>query len=170
MGFWTTSDDQNATDTGKSFEVGGGNMEPIPASTQLRAMIDDAKWDERNDEEYINLRWTVLEPEAYKNRKVFQKVRVLDSDEKKADKAKRMLAAIDANCGGKLAKSDDMPQDMDLQSALCNTPMLIQVQVWEMEGSDGIYRTGNWVNQVGNNEKPKPEPTGSDDTDDDIPF
>ena len=34
--------------------------------------------------------------------------------DKQGDKAKQMLAAIDANCGGKLAKLRDTPQDEDL--------------------------------------------------------
>lgn len=177
MSFWQTSDNENAAqNTGNEFETGGGNIEPIPASTRLKAMIDDAKWDSFQGDEFINLRWTVLAPESYNNRKVFQKVRVLDQDTKKADKAKRMLAAIDANAGGQLAKKQDVPSDMDLASALMNKPMMIEVQVWEMTGDDGQKRSGNWVSKVapansssGTEQHVNSAPS-SEKEDDDIPF
>jgi hypothetical protein len=70
-------------------------------------------------------------------------VRVFDPDTKKSDKAKKMLAAIDANCGGKLAQSDESPNDTAMAKALLNKPMLIKVMVWDLEG-----RTGNWVASV----------------------
>lgn len=173
MSFWQTSDNENATATGNEFETGGGNIEPIPAGTRLKAMIDDAKWDEFQGDEFINLRWTVLAPDSYHNRKVFQKVRVLDKETKKADKAKRMLAAIDANCGGQLAKKEDAPGDMDLASALMNKPMMIEVQVWNMTGNDGQERSGNWVSRVApaNGSEQKQSATKpSSGSDDDIPF
>jgi len=54
-----------------------------------------------------------------------------------------MLAAIDANCGGKLAQSDEAPNDTAMAKALLNKPMLIKVMVWDLDG-----RTGNWVASV----------------------
>jgi hypothetical protein len=173
MSFWNTSDQDNAAKTGADYNMGGGDMEPIPANTRLKAMIEEAHWDERNGEQYINLRWTVLEPETYKNRKVFQKLRVMDQKPEKADKAKRMLAAIDANAGGQLAQQDQAPTDMNLANALINKPMLIEVQVWELVGDDNQTRTGNWVSRVSSasqaqtQQAPAREP-GSDD--DNIPF
>jgi len=176
MSFWKTSDNDNAATTGSEFETGGGNMEPIAAGTQLKAMIDDAKWDNFQDDDFISLRWTVLAPDDYKNRKVFQKVRVLDDDAKKADKAKRMLAAVDANCGGKLAQNDRIPSDAELQQALLNRPMVIEVQVWEFTGDDGQNRSGNWVNKVAPSGKTEPAPaqpqqaSSTEGSNDDIPL
>lgn len=153
--------------TGNDFELGGGN-DPIPHNTRCNAMIDEVKWDDYQGERYISLRWTVLEPSDYKNRKVFQKLKVLDGQ--KGDKAKRMLAAIDANAGGSIVALGREPTDQDLMSLL-NRPMLIQVMVWEMTGDDGQKRTGNWINKVsasGIVENPAPVQATNDD--DEIPF
>ena len=54
-----------------------------------------------------------------------------------------MLAAIDANCGGKLMASGEEPTDTSLAKALLNKPMHIKVMVWEMDD-----RKGNWVSAV----------------------
>ncbi len=125
MSFFNLSDNEDATQTGATFETGGGAIEPIPNNTNLLAVIDEAKWDFTNEgEQYISLRWAVLSPQGYANRKVFHKVRVLSGDPKQADKAKRMLAAIDANAGGKLAAAAVQPTDQSLQ-VLLNKPMVI---------------------------------------------
>ena len=50
----------------------------------------------------------------------------------KGDKAKQMLMAIDANCGGKLARLNDAPEDHDLMTALIGKPMAAKVQVWRL--------------------------------------
>lgn len=144
MSFW--NDEQR--NVGKSFESGGGDFEPIPANTGVKAAIKQAGWAEYQGDRYINIQWQVLAPEVYKNRVVFQKIRVLDDDTAKADRAKRMLAAIDANAGGKLVQLDRAPDDSDLALALTGKMMAIKLQVWEMQGSDGQDRKGNWVSAV----------------------
>lgn len=147
MSFFNLSDGNNAAATDGTFETSGGNMEPIPANTQLLAVVDEAKWDEYQGDDYISLRWTIMAPEEHKNRKIFQKVRV--NDPKKGDNAKRMLAAIDKNAGGKLAASGAMPTDESLTMALCHKPMVIRVQVWNMTKEDtGEKMSGNWIDKV----------------------
>jgi len=141
MSFWDLSDGNKAESNG-SMDM-GGNMEPIPNGTELLALIDEAKLDSYEDDTYVSLRWTVQAPEQYKNRKIFQKVRVFDADATKADKAKRMLMAIDHNCGGKLAESGEAPGDHNLAAALCAKPMMIKVQIWEIND-----KSGNWVSSV----------------------
>lgn len=148
MSFWNLSEENEKITTDGSFDAGGGNMEPIPSNTQVKAAIDEAKWDSYDGEEYISLRWSVLAPEEYKNRKVFQKVRVLDSESKKKDKALRMLAAIASNAGGGLLKVEGQPNDADLQKNLLMKPMAITLQVWEIEKDDGSIMNGNWIQQV----------------------
>ena len=140
--FWTTSDNNAITTTGE-FTSGGGTIENIPDNTTCLAMIDEAGLAEYQGDEYISLRWVIAEPAIYKGRKVFQKVRVFDVNTKKADKAKKMLMAIDANCSGKLATSDKAPDDISLAKALLHKPMLIKVMAWEIND-----RTGNWVASV----------------------
>ena len=141
------------------FDVGGG-MELIPSGTRLKAIIENAEWSEWEGERYINIRWSALEPETYKGRKIFQKIKVLNEDGKKADKAKRMLAAIDANAGGGLVQLGREPTDEDLQMYLLNKIMLIQVQVWEMGD-----KKGNWINKVSGEDLPVVQ-----DGDEQIPF
>jgi len=167
MSFWTT---EALASTG-SIETGGGDIEPIPAKTQVKAAIDEAKWDTTfSGDEIISLRWTVLAPAEYKNRKVFQKVRVNDIDTAKAEKAKKMLGAIAVNAGGGLLKLASAPTDADLQKHLLNTPMALLLQVWKIKPEDGSDEmTGNWISSVSPlKSKPAPAPVEIDD--DDVGF
>lgn len=157
MAFWNLSDgeDVKSNSTGE-FDAGGGRIEVIPDNTSVLAIIDEAKWDRTQDgDRFISLRWSVLAPEELKNRKVFQKLWVLDDEPrakdpvKKRDKAKRMLAAIDTNAGGKLLAKAEMPTDESLTACLTNKPMVIRVMVWEMEDrATGNINQGNWVGAV----------------------
>lgn len=159
--FWQTSDNEDATATGNSFESGGGNLDPIPDNTSCLAMLDEVKWAETNDNdkaEYISARWRVAKPEAYANRVIYHKLFVTDDKpgvkadkiDQTRDKAKRMLAAIDANAGGKLAKVQAKPTDVQLASALLGKAMTIKVMVYDMpDRNDDTKRiTGNWVAAV----------------------
>lgn len=147
MSFFKLSTGQTAQSDG-NFDA-GGSSEPIPEGTKVRACITEAGWKEYQGSRYINLRWDVVDGE-YRKRVIFQKVRVEEDDAKKRDKALMMLAAIDANCGGKLAQLDGEPTDMDLTKALANKPVVIRLGVWDLEG-----KTGNWVQAVeGSAKKP----------------
>lgn len=187
MSFWQLSDGETAATGEKEYEQPSGNLEPIPDGSSVLALIDEAKWNETRDEhaEHISLRWSVMEPAEYANRKIFQKLWVTDDDpntkdaakmEKKRDKAKRMLAAIDANAGGKLARKAARPTDDDLALALTNKPMVIKCMVWEMGDN-----SGNWISMVAPKSKgidvkaakvpaAKAASSFGDDVDDDIPF
>lgn len=157
--FWGLSDgDDAATNTDGSFDAGGGNLGVIPADTSVLGAIDEAKWDQDNSgNRFISLRWTVLQPEVYANRKIFQKLWVTDADPRakadkvnaKRDKAKKMLAAIDLNAGGKLLAKPVMPTDEAMTLHLTNKPMIVKVMVWEMKDSmTGDMNRGNWVGAV----------------------
>lgn len=148
MSFFKMSDGTAPKSDGTA-EMGGGNLPPIPEGTQVKAMATEAKWDDGGEftDRHIKIRWDVIDGE-YKKRVIFHKVRVSDKDANKRDKAIRMLAAIDANCGGKIMQLDREPSDMDLMSNLCNKPMALKLGVWEMEGSDGKPMSGNWVQAV----------------------
>lgn len=179
MSFWDFQDGDEAV-TG-TFEVGGGNMEPIPNDTTCVAIIDEAKWDkDQLGNRLISLRWSVVAPDDYKNRKVFHKLWVDDDKPdhkdpaKKRDKDKRLLAAIDFNAGGKLVASGRAPTNDALGMALMNKPMSIKVMLWEYNG-----KSGNWVSAVGPRggktaapapaPKPAPKPAVEDD-EYDAPF
>jgi hypothetical protein len=156
--FWGLSEGGSATDNNTgAFDAGGGNMQPIPSGTNVLAAIDEAKWDGADGSKYISLRWSVLQPEEFENRKVFQKLWVKDADPRaksdkvaaKRDKAKKMLAAIDLNAGGKLLAKPVMPTDEAMTLHLTNKPMILKVMVWEMKDAmTGEMNRGNWVGAV----------------------
>lgn len=199
MSFWKLSDGESANQSeAKEFDGGGGNLEPIPEGTTVLASPDDAKWaEDRNNNEYLSIRWSILKPVDYQGRKVFQKLWLTDDDPrakdpaKKRDKAVQMLAAIDRNAGGKLGRKDGKPTDDELALALTNKQMTIRLGMWELEGDDGKPVSGNYVQAVGAKDKPisdnpaphrgnggntrrapTPNNAGSfaDDLDDDVPF
>lgn len=157
MSFWDLSDGGSAKDTGNEFEVPSGSIEPIPDNSSVLAQIEEIKWaSKQTGEKYIEARWSVLQPESLANRKVFQKLWVTDldpsakSEEKaiqKRDKARRMLAGIDSNAGGKLMASGQEPTDDSMALALCGRPMVIKVMLWEMPDREryGEFIRGNWV-------------------------
>lgn len=183
--FWNLNDGSTAQ-SGTEYEMEGGDLEPIPAKTGCIAAIEEAKWDDYEGDRYISLKWRVAQPQQYANRVIFQKVKVFGTSRDKdpaatADKAKRMLAAIDTNAGGKLMQIRGEPSDQDLMTALMGKMMAIKVMVWKME-IQGEERQGNWISAVApakGNPKPAqpvqdPSPqraqqAGGDDFDD-IPF
>lgn len=174
MDFWTTSDGKDASQTTGEFDGGGGKFEPIPSGTQLKACIEEAKWDNFGSEYFISLKWTVLEGE-FKARKIFQKLKVEDEDHKKADKAKRMLGAIAKNAGGGLLSLGRKPTDQDMSSHLTMKPMAIVVQIWETKNQHGEDISGNWISAVAsvNKAQTSQQPTqqqAASSIHDDIPF
>lgn len=182
MSFFTTSTGDNlAQNNTGSFSMGGDDFAPIPKDTRVLAVCEEAKISEYQDKRYINLKWKIAQPKEFANRTIFQKIHVFESDSAKRDKALRMLAAIDANAGGKLAKENREPTDKSLSAALTNRPMVLKLGVWELEDKS---KSGNWVQEVSAKKgaaepapapKPAPAPApratgGFDDMDDDIPF
>lgn len=189
MSFWDLSDGESANSGQKEFEQPTSNFDPIPDGAKVLAEIDEVKWDyTRDNNEYLSIRWAVQEPEEFAKRKIFQKLWVTDADpnakdaekaKKKSDNAKRMLAAIDANCGGKLSKLTKKPSNDELTMALTARPLIIKCQVWEMKTATGETNTGNWISAVFPRQTGvdvpagKPAPKGGsakDDLGDDIPF
>ena len=197
--FWGLSDGSSATDTDENFELAGGNLEPIPEGSTVIAAVENVQWQhDRDNNEFLEVKWRVAKPEAFANRIVYQKLWVTDSDprakddaaaKKKQDNARRLLSRIDAEAGGKLARKSGKPTDDELAIALQNKTMAIKVMVWAMKGSDGTDMTGNWIAAVMSKTKPveitnvgpvkaqdapKKVDFGSatfdDDLDDDVPF
>lgn len=181
MSFWNLSNNENAADTGNQFDIPGGNMDPIPAGSSVLAEVDQIKWTSKEDNghrgpEYVEARWNILAPEEYKGRKIFHKIWVGDHDPdvlskedgrkkaaQKKDKALRMLAAMDANAGGRLTQNAGMPNNDQLQVALIGKPMVITLDTWDNQntGEPG----GNWVRGVADKSKelhiaPKKASTG----------
>jgi hypothetical protein len=190
MGFWDMSDGNSAVTDEKEYDGGGGNFDPIPDGSSVLAFIEKAGWAETRDgDRYLEITWVIEKPEEFLNRKIFQKLWILDDDpnvkdadkmNKKRDKAKKMLAAIDANAGGKLGRKPGIPSNDDLALALGTRQMVIRVQVWTIKDNDGKENSGNWIAaispknkelRVGERKAPAasaPPRTAADD--DDIPF
>lgn len=194
MSFWNLDDGSNVTETTtKEFDGGGGAMVPIPEGTTVLAMPDDVKWaEDRAGNEFLSLRWLVVKPQSYAGRKIFTKLWLTDDDprakdpQKKRDKAKRMLAAIDMNAGSKLGRKTGKPSDDDLAVNLVNKQMAIRLGMYSIDGDQGDKITGNYVQAVSPKDSKisevpiakKPASSGSgnsnrisDDLDgDDVPF
>lgn len=197
MSFWDLSDGGAANENvEKEYEVPGGNMEPIPNNSDVLAYIKAVKWASKKDaeEKYIEIQWQVEQPEQFKNRTVFQKLWVahLDpmakSEEKakeKRDKARKMLATIDANAKGRLMQSADTPTDDSLSLALVDARAVIKVMEWSIDPKDGTDMIrGNWISavkpkdaetSVGKAREVKAKPAASGggggfDLDDEVPF
>jgi len=168
--FWDTGDGE-VVQKQDTIEVEGGNsgLMPIPARTQVKIGIQEAKWETSDgDGTYINLKHQVLAPECYKGRIVFQKLHVnplatspnnksLTEEKlrKKKAKALRMLGVIDTNAGGKLLSSPQAPTDETLTLHLVNKTMMMELDVYEFDHKDGVkipnpvdYMRGNWVKKV----------------------
>lgn len=173
MGFWNLSDGK-AVESKSEFELGGG-FEVIPDGSRVLAAVEECKDDQWEGERFFNLKWRILEGE-YKNRIIFQKLKVFSSKEKQRDNAITMLAAIDANAGGKLMASGKEPTDFAIASALANRPMILLLRVWESEDKQ---KTGNYVAGVFGRQQTKASPAPKQsapsneppmDFDDDVPF
>ncbi len=127
----------------------------IPDGTVVPAYIEESKWESFTNPDtgieatFIKNTWTIQSGE-FQNRKVFQKMHVMDEASGKRENALKMLAAIDANCGGKVFGSGVQPDDMMLAASLCNVPMNISVAEWHMNG-----KSGNYVSAVGRLQAPQ---------------
>lgn len=173
MGFWNLSDGK-AVESKSEFELGGG-FEVIPDGSRVLAAVEECKDDQWEGERFFNLKWRILEGE-YKNRIIFQKLKVFSSKDKQRDNAITMLAAIDANAGGKLMASGKEPTDFAIASALANRPMILLLRVWESEDKQ---KTGNYVAGVFSRQQTKAAPAPKQsapsseppmDFSDDVPF
>nr|DAK93242.1 MAG TPA: single-stranded DNA-binding protein [Caudoviricetes sp.] len=173
MGFWNLSDGK-AVESKSEFELGGG-FEVIPDGSRVLAAVEECKDDQWEGERFFNLKWRILDGE-YKNRIIFQKLKVFSSKEKQRDNAITMLAAIDANAGGKLMASGKEPTDFAIASALANRPMILLLRVWESEDKQ---KTGNYVAGVFSRQQTKAAPAPKQsaqsneppmDFSDDVPF
>lgn len=145
--------------------------ELIPDNTTLHCVAKEAKINISTEYgDSLQVQWQCLAPAQYKDRVVFQTVKIFDKDAKKRDKAIDMFAAIDTNAtGGKLLASGLEPTDMAL-TAWQGKQMLIKVMLWEMDG-----RKGNWVAAVmpkttGATQQQSPAPIPEVAGVDDVPF
>jgi len=136
MSFWNLSDGSQVQGTTEFKDEGG---ELFPDNTKVLAAIDEVKWQEYEGDRTISLKWRVV-GEMFKNRVQFQTLKVFGTKKckdklKSADRAKRMLAAINANAGNKLP-IDREPTDQDLMSALMGKVMGVLIKVANIPEGD----------------------------------
>ena len=162
---------QEALNGVKSGSFDANSFETIPDNTKALAIISSAEWREANEYngKHISLTWDIVEGE-FKGRKVFQKIKLFETDKTKALKAQKMLIAIDANCKGAIVAAGVEPTQQGLQSLL-HSPMYILIKEYEMNGSKG-----NWICAVSaRTATPTPTPTPKEpsaptETLDEMPF
>ena len=120
------------------------SFEPLPDNTILVACITSSKtvYDDKESEEIIELKWLVIEGEHAK-RKLYQKIRINNTDPDKAGRANKMMMAIDFNCGKHLSRLGRYPTNDEMGAALIDKPMKIVTGVWE-QGD----KKGNWIKAV----------------------
>jgi hypothetical protein len=102
----------------------------------------------------------ITERGKYQNFTVNHKLHVNDLSAKKADTAKKMLAAYDSLAGGKLSKAVRSGRDIDdstLAKCLCGVELVATFDVWE---TDDKQKSGNWVRGIG----PKPKKLRDEDS------
>lgn len=177
MGLFKLSDGTTAGGE-KEYDASEGFGAPLPDNTEVLAACTAIEWNEYEGIENIRSTWSVVLPAEHKDRKIFYTFRINDENSTKADKARRMLAAIDATHGGKLAALDRDPTDEDLGRALISKLMVLKIGYYDMRDKGG--REGNYIKAV------SPRKTGAvaeepvvkkatakkavEDFDDDIPF
>ena len=143
-------DDQPFDAHNDDFEMGGGNFEPVPVGHYF-CSVDSAEWKTYEDERYIQVTWETLggEGDQYAGRKIFQKLKVYDSDRDKKVKHRKQLARICDRAGVNLPRDRSLT-DEDLMQ-LTGHQLWLHVLIWQIknEQTGEVEREGNWVNKVG---------------------
>jgi hypothetical protein len=153
MNLFTKSNGESIEAT-TSYE-NSGIQAIIPDGSQLHANILEATWEEKTQHanQLIKITWYITDKGAYNSFLINQKLHLNDSKASKADKAKEMLATIDANCKGalmKLAAAGKLVEgdNMQLARALNGGSALLTVAEYSMKRDDGTEMVGNWVRAV----------------------
>ncbi len=106
MGYWDNASDEAVKESGKTgFAV-------IPNDTNALAIIENVclkKW--QDNPEYVSVEWVLIDGE-FKNRHIWQSLRIDDEDEAKANRARNTLLKIYEIAGAK--KPNDRPSNMEL--------------------------------------------------------
>lgn len=137
-------------------KTGGGDFELIPDGIICRAVIDEAKWfavDDKKKIKKLSLRWMVVSPDEFDNKRVYQNLWVEDLDpsakstekgEDRRDRDRKMLMAIDFNAGNGLLRTGDL-SDENLILCLTNKSMVIRVR--KLSPKDG-GKERNYIDRV----------------------
>lgn len=158
MSYWALSDGEDLKSDG-SFESAGGSFVTIPEGSAVKAFIHSVKWQTKKDQsdEFLEVTWEIIDPEQFAKRRIFHKLWVEDLDPtakdrdkavKKRDNHRRMMGAIDANCGGKIIAMDKKARNEDFEKHWINKVMVISLGVYSLKNDDGSMNVGNWVRAI----------------------
>lgn len=111
----------------------------IPEGSVISVINVDAKWQEFDGVQSINLQWEVTAPESLKGRKVFQTLKVYEKEF-----PVRMLMGIYYQALKKpYPHGNQFPAEQVLRNDLQMKGVNLNVAEWEFNG-----KTGNWFNGV----------------------
>lgn len=142
------SDIKNNISNGYSIQRADSVM---PANTECLAYIEDVEWEEWEGVRQILIKWRVQAPSVFVNRTISQRLKILDPEKMRQHLS--MLAAIDHIAGGMIASQSAEPSNNLLARALMNKPMMITLDVYNING-----KTGNWVCGVRARQNGNPTP------------
>ena len=146
-GVWATTDGKEIEVT-ERVQVGGGI---IPKDSKGIATISKITLDSLTNrqtnkvEDLVNIVWKFTEGEDTKGkplvkRTCFQKLRLWDEDEGKANNARLMLTALDnILTGGEMRKAELDIDKETLQLLKNDAEALITVGVWNIDGKEGNF-------------------------------
>ncbi len=142
MSIWNLSNGKSAQEVaetqGASFEMNTKFM-PLPDKSWHNAICTGGKWDEYEDEEFIQLDWSIIGAELpFENRKVFQKIKVNAEKDTSRDNAIKMLIALNTLAGAELLEIAN-PTDDDLDEAFNGTVCAIRTDLWVINDNFGNF-------------------------------
>ena len=120
--------------------------ENIPDGTMSLVRLESAVNDDFQGTKTIKLEW-IIESEPYRNKHVFQKLKVYDPEPKVRHKALNLLKLCFDMFHVKQLNPEASPTDQDL-AQMVNKHAGIKIQEWHMQKGDGSMGSGNWVSEI----------------------
>jgi len=118
----------------------------IPDNTLALARVESAINDTFMGEKLIKIEWVIIEGE-FKDRIIFQKLKVFDSKPSTKHTALNMLKLLFTMFNVKPLNLDTPPTDQDL-SQMLNKIAGIKIQEWFWPQGDGTVKSGNNISEV----------------------
>ena len=134
------------------FVAPTGLKQPMPEGTQLLCQTISAVWTEANQYGGANIaiELAVIQKGEFNNR-IEKHTLKFGGTEKQRDTAAKALKVYDTLGKGIIAKAEAAGKDIDnniLSKALVNIEVLATFSIWEIEGNDGVTRSGNYVTKI----------------------
>lgn len=152
MSYFKKLDGSEVVSSGE-YESGGG-FEAIPDDTECHAYISEVEWKQppataSMQDECIGVEWTIATGD-FKNRKIFQNLRVKSDDEKIHDKGMLVLATLYSIAGKDVTKIEKEPSDADLNKILLNQKAGLKIGLMK-DKKDGTQR--NYIKSIKSTKK-----------------